>query len=181
MADARFGIRLLLRKSAFPCGMLAALALAATWSLWLPRLNRLVDRGIAANREQKESQARHSPAEENHDGHDHGGDDHGGHDHGTDGHESSTDSIELSLQARQNLGLNRETVRPVVRGTFLRSITIPAVVVEQPGRTRLHVAAPMTGVITHVHAVEGETVEPGALLFEIRLTHEDLVQSQVQF
>jgi multidrug efflux pump subunit AcrA (membrane-fusion protein) len=39
----------------------------------------------------------------------------------------------------------------------------------------------MTGVVTHVHAVEGEAVETGTLLFEVRLTHEDLVHSQTEF
>lgn len=39
----------------------------------------------------------------------------------------------------------------------------------------------MTGVVTHVHAVQGEAVEPGSLLFQIRLTHEDLVSAQTDF
>ena len=39
----------------------------------------------------------------------------------------------------------------------------------------------MTGVITHVHVVQGEAIEPGTLLFKIRLTHEDLVQAQTAF
>jgi hypothetical protein len=43
------------------------------------------------------------------------------------------------------------------------------------------VATPLTGVIEHVRAVTGEVVSPGSLLFEIRLTHEDLVQSQTDF
>ena len=39
----------------------------------------------------------------------------------------------------------------------------------------------MTGMVTHVHAVQGEAVEPGTLLLEIRLTHEDLVNAQTLF
>ena len=39
----------------------------------------------------------------------------------------------------------------------------------------------MTGVIQPVHAVVGEAVKPGTLLFEIRLTHEDLVLEQTSF
>jgi hypothetical protein len=39
----------------------------------------------------------------------------------------------------------------------------------------------MTGVVTHVHAVTGEAVTPGTLLFQLRLTHEDLVTSQKEF
>ena len=105
------------------------------------------------------------------DAHDHGG--HAGHD--------ETTSLELSAQALLNLGLTPEFIQPVTLSTYRRSIRVPAVVVERPGRTRLQVATPMTGVIRHVHAVEGEAVKPGTLLFEIRLTHEDLVLAQTSF
>jgi len=36
----------------------------------------------------------------------------------------------------------------------------------------------MTGVITKIAVVQGEAVHPGQLLFEMRLTHEELVQAQ---
>ena len=36
----------------------------------------------------------------------------------------------------------------------------------------------MTGVITRIYPIEGEAVEPGEKLFDLRLTHEELVQSQ---
>jgi multidrug efflux pump subunit AcrA (membrane-fusion protein) len=38
----------------------------------------------------------------------------------------------------------------------------------------------MAGVITHVHAVEGESVAPGTLLFQIRITAEALVATQTE-
>lgn len=90
-------------------------------------------------------------------------------------------SLELSDQALRNIGLLSESIRPIKLETYHRSITVPAVVVERPGRTQVQVATPMTGVITHVHAVQGEAVRPGTLLFQIRLTHEDLVQAQTDF
>lgn len=90
-------------------------------------------------------------------------------------------SLELSEQAMRNIGLSDESIRPITLQTFRRSMTVPAVIAERPGRTHLEVATPMTGVITHVHAIEGEAVEPGTLLFQIRLTHEDLVQAQTDF
>lgn len=105
------------------------------------------------------------------DGHAHGG--HAGHD--------ETTSLELSAQALRNLGLTPKYIQPVTLSTYRRSIRVPAVVAERPGRTRLQVATPMTGVIRHVHAVAGEAVKPGTLLFEIRLTHEDLVTAQTSF
>jgi membrane fusion protein, heavy metal efflux system len=107
-----------------------------------------------------------------------GTDAHDGHDHAD--HDEGT-SLELSPQALRNVGLSDDTIKPIELTTFRRSITVPALVVERPGRTRVQVATPMTGVITHVHAVQGEAVEPGALLFQIRLTHEDLVQAQTEF
>jgi cobalt-zinc-cadmium efflux system membrane fusion protein len=95
-------------------------------------------------------------------------------------HDAGT-SLELSDQALRNIGLSSHSIRPIELQTFRRSITVPAVVVERPGRTLVQVATPMTGVITHVHAVQGEAVQPGTLLFQIRLTHEDLVQAQTNF
>lgn len=107
---------------------------------------------------------------EGHEGHDHAGHDHAGHD--------ETSSLELSEQARKNIGLK---IGKVVLSTFDRTITIPAVVVEQPGRTETRVAAPLTGVISAIHAIEGESLRPGQPLFDLRLTHEDMVQAQVDF
>jgi biotin carboxyl carrier protein len=108
-----------------------------------------------------------------HDDHDHDHFSHFGHDDAT--------ALELSQQALRNVGLAPDQIRPITLETFRKSIAVPAVVVEQPGRTQIQVATPMTGVITQVHALQGEAVEPGTLLFRIRLTHEDLVQAQTDF
>ena len=95
--------------------------------------------------------------------------------------EGDSTSIELSAQAKRNIGLTDDKLGRVKLTTFRRAISVPAMVVERPGRTQIQVATPMTGVITHVHAVTGESVEPGTLLFQIRLTHEDLVKAQTEF
>lgn len=93
------------------------------------------------------------------------------------GAESAATSIELSPQAQRNIDLNAVAVemRPLER-----TITVPAIVVERPGRTELAVSAPMTGIVTKVHALSGSAVAPGEPLFELRLTHEDLVDKQSQ-
>lgn len=101
-------------------------------------------------------------------------------DHGNHAHDDST-SLELSEQARRNIGLTDDLIKEVKWQTFRREITVPAMVVERPGRTQIQVATPMTGVVTHVHAVTGEAVRSGSLLFELRLTHEDLVSAQTDF
>ena len=50
-------------------------------------------------------------------------------------------------------------MQPLKLETFRRSITVPGILVERPGRTLAEVSTPMAGVITHVHAVQGEAVE----------------------
>jgi cobalt-zinc-cadmium efflux system membrane fusion protein len=45
----------------------------------------------------------------------------------------------------------------------------------------LDVTAPMTGIVTRVYRIEGEAVDPKQPLFDLRLTHEDLVVSQRDF
>ena len=135
--------------------------ITCTW--WWPRLNVWVETTTSSMRGQPESEPEAGAHEEAHAGHD------------------AANSLELSDTALRNLGLTAEFLRPVAITTFRRTISIPAVVVERPGRTEVHVSAPLSGVVTHVHAVTGEAVEPGTLLFEIRLTHEELVTSQTEF
>lgn len=101
-------------------------------------------------------------------------DDHAGHDHGHAGH-SEENSLELSEQARKGIGLREGEV---ALSTFQRTITVPGIVVERRGRSKIDCIAPMTGYVTKIYSVEGEAVVPDQPLFELRLTHEDLVQAQ---
>ncbi|WP_237607327.1 efflux RND transporter periplasmic adaptor subunit [Roseimaritima sediminicola] len=182
-------------------GLVIVLVVAvASRGRWYPAATALVDRTVNAFRgvpsapvDEDDAHDRHDHDghdhdghdhdDHDHDGHDHDGHDHDGHDHDGHDHEGHNEetSLDLSAQAMRNIGLSKETIQPVRLSTFRRSITVPAVVVERPGRTRVQVATPMTGVVTHVHAVQGEAVEPGSLLFQIRLTHEDLVNAQTEF
>lgn len=152
--------------------LIVAVVGIATWSRWFPAATSWVDSTVTAFRGSGESDTVDAHAED---------DPHAGHDHGAHAGHSEETSLELSAQALRNIGLSEATIQPVKLETFRRSITVPALVVERPGRTRVQVATPMTGVITHVHAVQGEAVEPGTLLFQIRLTHEDLVNAQTEF
>lgn len=104
--------------------------------------------------------------------------DHGDADpHAHEGQDTSG-SLELSLQAQGSIGLTPEFLQPVKLETFRRTITVPGMIVDRPGRTRVEISTPMAGVITHVHAVQGEAVKPGTLLFELRITAEELVSTQ---
>lgn len=143
--------------------IVAAGAAFFTRGTWIPVVEVWVRNTIASQRSSATSPADPPVAKKK------------GHDHG------HSESLKLSETALRNLGLTPEFIQPVQLTTFRRGITVPAMVAERPGRTRLLVAAPMTGVVMHVHAVEGEAVEPGTLLFQIRLTHEDLVQAQTGF
>lgn len=112
------------------------------------------------------SSARSAP--HSHDSADHGhGHDHPGHD--------EDNALELSASAEGTLGLEHCTVR---LGEYRRTVDLPAIVVERPGRSSLRVAAPVAGVVSKIHPLQGEAVAPGAPLFDLRLTHEDVVQSQ---
>lgn len=102
------------------------------------------------------------------------------HDHDHAGHDEAS-SLELTPQARKNVGLTKDKVVPVKLQSFTRTLTIPALVVERPGKTKVKIVAPMTGIITNVNVIAGEAVQPGRELFKIRLTHEDLVQAQTAF
>lgn len=105
-------------------------------------------------------------------------DDHAGHDHA--GH-SDINSLELSESAKKNLGLTDEYLQPIELRNYQQIITVPAIIVDKPGRTRTAISAAMTGIVTHVHVATGEAVEAGDLILEMRLTHEDLVTAQKDY
>ncbi len=111
--------------------------------------------------------------EDNHEGHDHSA--HEGHDHA--GH-SETESIELSKQARTNMRLRTE---PVSVGVYTQFIEVPGVITNWPGRTHVAVTSPLTGVLNSILISRGELVKSGTPLFTLRLTHQDLVNTQETF
>ncbi len=111
------------------------------------------------------------------------GDEHGAHaDEGHEGHDhaghAKTDSLELSKQAQANIRLK---VGKVELSTFDRTIAIPGMLRERPGRSTVEITAPLTGIASQIYPIEGEAVRPGQKLFELRLTHEELVQAQGDF
>ena len=138
--------------------LIAVAAFAATSHLWLPWAKPMVSDWIARQGAPSAPQP----------------DEHAGHDHGHEGH-SEDSSIELSANALRNVGFEPITIEPT---TYVKTITVPAMVVERPGRSQIHITAPLTGVITKIIPIEGGAIEPGSPVFEIRLTHEELVTAQ---
>jgi cobalt-zinc-cadmium efflux system membrane fusion protein len=167
--------------------LLLAAGAAATGSLWLPELRHLAAATLGTSHPETAAAPLHADEQES---------DQAGHDHDAEaeaaGHPDDEDhaaanydhphdeaaALSLSKQAKANIGVR--PVRVELR-TFERTITVPGIVVERPGWTTLEVTAPMTGVVTRIYPIQGEAVEPGQPLFEVRLTHEDLLQKQTDF
>ena len=100
-----------------------------------------------------------------------------GHSHDHADHDDS-ETLSLSDTAWKNIGL---TTAMVELQTYVRTVSVPAMVVERPGRSQVEIAVPLTGQVTRVYPIEGEAVQPGDPLFDIRLTHKDLVNAQRTF
>ena len=88
------------------------------------------------------------------------------------------DTLTLSPTAWKNIGLETAMVKP---RDFEKVVTVPAMVVDRPGRSNSDITAPMTGVVSQVYPVERQAIEPGMALFDMRLTHEDVVTAQTDF
>ena len=153
------------RKRGVWIGLGAALIILAgsAWAThreWLPLLQRLA----------------HSADEQVANEHG-GGSSDDGHAHEGEPQASQKDisSLRLSEQGRKNIGLIVETV---ALSDFERTIAMPATLVERQGQTKIVVSAPMTGIVTGIHPIRGEAITPGAPLFDLRMTHEDLVEKQ---
>ncbi|TWT35424.1 HlyD family secretion protein [Posidoniimonas corsicana] len=97
-----------------------------------------------------------------------------------DHHHSPSDHAEIKITATglQNVGFEPFTVD---FRDYERRLELPAMVVERPGRSQTHITAPLTGVISEIGVVEGQSVTPGDPLLRMRLTHEELVSAQRDF
>jgi membrane fusion protein, heavy metal efflux system len=83
--------------------------------------------------------------------------------------------LKISPQARKNLGL---VSKPVTLRRYWKTIQIPGVIVDRPGRSDRGVTAPAVGVVAQVHAFPGDTVRPGERLFTLRVFSEYLQNTQ---
>jgi multidrug efflux pump subunit AcrA (membrane-fusion protein) len=98
-----------------------------------------------------------------------------GHEHGH--HHDHGDSVEISPQARANLGLK---VEPIKLDTYWRILRVPGIVVERRGKSDRSVTAPIGGVIKQVLVLPGESVAPSAALVVLRPNSESLHNSQTE-
>ena len=176
--------------------VLIAIAATATVNRWLPKARAFLGEApVAAGHAHHADEADHGDAK-SHEGeaaHEHEDADDHDHDADADEHEHHHEhgkppvydhphdeaaTVKLSAAAQKNIGLRLAVVK---LGPFERTMSVPGVVVERPGWSVVEVTAPMTGVVTRIYPIQGEAVRPGQPLFEVRLTHEDLLQAQTEF
>lgn len=143
-------------------GAIALLTIAAFIfrDRWLPPTRQWTVTMVGAEKAQDQEADAHNE-------HDHSGHDHAGHD--------EANSLELSSQARKNIDLQTGVVK---LQNYMRRMSVPSIVMGRPGRSQVEVTAPLGGRVTRVYPIEGEAVQPGRPLFDLRLTHEELVQAQ---
>lgn len=90
---------------------------------------------------------------------------------------SATVKVIVSDLAQKNLGLTTEPLKPQ---SYWRTLSLPAQIVEKPGRSQRDIVAPAAGVVADIAHVPGDTVQPGATLFTLKLLSEPLHQTQTE-
>jgi len=164
--------------------LIVAVAAVATRGAWWPMVDSRAHSAADASdphedHDDHDGHADHDPHDDHNDPDPHAG--HSGPDHADDeapqhAHAASGgDFIELSENGLKNIGYEPFEV---VEEDFEKKLFLPAIVVERPGRSRIHITAPITGVVTQIDAVEGQAIEAASPMFEQRLTHEELVTAQ---
>ena len=86
-----------------------------------------------------------------------------------------SDRVVLTDQVQTNLALIAKPLKPE---TYWKTIVVPGMVVDRPGRSDRNVVAPVTGVVQRIESLPGDTVRPGDVLFTLRLLSESLHLTQ---
>jgi biotin carboxyl carrier protein len=92
-------------------------------------------------------------------------------------HQHQTRLVLLSPQARDNLRLG---LKQLQLESYWRTLPLPGMVAERPGRSDRGVTASVAGIIRRINAVPGDTVRPGDELFTLQLVSEYLQNSQTE-
>lgn len=88
-----------------------------------------------------------------------------------------SERVKLSPQAQANLRL---VVEPLVPEDFFRTLLVPGMVIDRPGLSDRSVVTNIAGVLTEVHAQQGDAVKPGTHLFTVRIQSEVVQNSQTE-
>jgi membrane fusion protein, heavy metal efflux system len=179
-----FSFRSLARLTAIAAALVAIAAAAFFQDRWLPAAGRLLGRDAEVDNHTELAKSKigntsHDPATEAANAHEgESAEEHAAHAGEADGDHEAAASFHLSKQAEANIDMR---LAKVEIGQFERTVSVPAMIVERPGWSETQVAAPLTGVVTRIRAMQGETIAPGQPLFDLRLTHEEVVEGQSQF
>jgi biotin carboxyl carrier protein len=87
------------------------------------------------------------------------------------------DKVIVSDQAQKNLGLTSAQLKAQ---SVWKTIQVPGMVVDRPGRSDRAVVAPITSVVSKIHATPGDTVRAGDRLFDLRVTSEFVMNAQAE-
>lgn len=88
-----------------------------------------------------------------------------------------SEQVLLSTQAQKNLRL---TAKPLKADAFWKTIIVPGMVIDRPGFSDRGVVVPVTGIISRIHKIAGDSVRPGDVLFTVKLLSESLHQTQTE-
>lgn len=81
----------------------------------------------------------------------------------------------LSEPAQKNLGLRAKRLMPQ---SHWRTLMVPGMIVERPGRSDRGIIAPVSGVVEAIRFVPGDSVRPGDVLFTLRFFSDSIFQTQ---
>jgi membrane fusion protein, heavy metal efflux system len=87
------------------------------------------------------------------------------------------EQVLLSAQAQKNLNLK---AKPLKLEDFWKTVSVPGTIVDRPGASDRGVVVPVTGIITRIHHLPGDAVQPGDELFSVRILSEPLHQAQTE-
>ncbi|MHC4880452.1 MAG: efflux RND transporter periplasmic adaptor subunit [Planctomycetota bacterium] len=93
------------------------------------------------------------------------------HDDGEDGGEH-LDLTDVELRA---IGLRTKRVAPA---DFVRTVSVPGMVIEKPGHSGRTISSKVHGIIREVFCAQGQLVRPGDPLFDLELTGDAFATSQ---
>ena len=157
------------QRKRIPLNLIAYLAILAiasvgaylSKSIWLPSLKQTLGMTVPVDLNDQH--------QDDHQGHDHD------HDHDHENGDDAGATLTLSPQARRNLDLKTKRIFPT---NYWARLVIPGEIVDRPGVTDRSLTSPIAGVITDVHAQQGDIISPGDRLVTVRLVSDYLQKTQ---
>lgn len=106
-----------------------------------------------------------------------GADSEGGHDSDSHAEDASETEGHLDLTDVEIRSIGLRT-KKVVPADFVRTVSVPGMVIEKPGHSGRTISSKVHGIIREVFCAQGQLVRPGDPLFDLELTGDAFVTSQ---